>query len=367
MTVRLVLALLVGVAAHAASAQVEVEGPGGLAVRLAGTVQPRVSFGAEDTTMVSDEAGRRERFGFGLRRARFEARVVWRGRVGLEFDVDGASGEVRPVDMYGVAFLGAHVQVRAGRVPGAQPRGSVATSHREIDAVERAAIIGRWADGTLGGSGRDIGLDVQYERGPVFAELFVHDGSGVFSRDRANFREGIESPSVTGGADRVGLALSGAARFAPPAWGGAEAGAYASVNPRGNARTARDGVWRGYTSAGAHVYWGAEPGSRPVRLKLDVVATAYEATPAGGRRQSAGVSGLAAVRVLGHGEAFGRAERYWPDAGPAEGYLTGGLSYSPSAAAGERYRTVRLTLAYARRDVAGAEAHLAVLQGQFAF
>lgn len=349
-----------------AQAQVEFETADGLAVRLAGTVQPRVSFAAEDGA-----EGGRERFGFGLRRVRFESRVTWRGRFGFEFDVDGSSGEVQPVDMYGVAFLTDRLQVRAGRVPGAQPRGSVATSHREIDAVERAAIIGRWADGTLGSSGRDIGLDLQYEAGPTFLELFVHDGSGVFTRDEANFREGIDAPSVTRGADRVGLAVSGAARHSPPALPGVEFGVFGGVNGSGNVRTevetAVGPVRRSYATAAGHLYWGALPGSQPVRLKADALAVTYEAAGGVGRRTAVGASGLGAVRVLGHGEVFGRAERFWPAAGPAETYLTAGASYSPSAAAGGRYRTARLTAAYAWREVAGAEAHLVVLQGQFAF
>ncbi|WP_420455117.1 hypothetical protein [Rubrivirga sp.] len=293
--------------------------------------------------------------------------MTWRNRVGFEFDIDGSSGNVRPVDMYGVVFVTDRLQVRAGRVPGAQPRGSVATSHREIDAVDRAAIVGRWADGTLGGSGRDIGVDVRYDAGPTFLELFVHDGSGVFTREEANFREGIESPSVTAGVDRVGIAVSGAARHEPPALPGVEVGTFAGVNVGGNERTAVGDVRRSYVTGGAFAYWGAEPGSQPVRFKADALAVGYESAGGVGAQTALGVSGLGAVRVLGHGEAFGRAERFWPAGGPAETYLTAGASYSPSAALGERYRTARLTAAYAWRDVAGAPAHLVVVQGQFAF
>ena len=350
-------------AATTASAQVRVEAADGLRVRLAGTVQPRVSAGFQDTSATGGQG----RFGFGLRRVRFEARVVWQDRVGFEFDVDGSSGAVLPVDMYGVVFVTERLEVRAGRVPGAQPRGSVATSHREIDAVERAAIVGRWADGTLGGSGRDIGVDVRYDAGRTFAELFVHDGSGVFTRDQANFRESIEAPSVTGGAGQAGLAVSAALRHEPAALAGVEVGGYAGANAGGNARTAVGGVRRSYLSAGGFAYWGAEPGSQPVRLKLDALAVAYQALPGVPQRTSAGVSGLGAARVRGAGEVFVRAERFWPDAGPAETYLTAGASYSPSAAAGGRYRTARLTAAYAWRDVGGRVAHLAVVQGQFAF
>ncbi len=358
------LALLLPIlAASAAAAQIEVEAADGVRARLAGTVQPRVSVALQDTSAT----GGQERFGFGLRRVRFEARVVWRERVGFEFDVDGSSGAVTPVDMYGVVFVTDRLQVRAGRVPGAQPRGSVATSHREIDAIERAAIIGRWADGTLGSSGRDIGIDVRYDAGRTFAELFVHDGSGVFTRDQANFRESIEDASATGGVDRAGLAVSAALRHQPAALAGVEVGGYASVNAGGNERTEVGGERRSYLSAGGFAYWGAEPGSQPVRLKADALAIAYESLPGVEQQTAVGVSGLGAIRVLGAGEVFGRAERFWPDAGPAETYVTAGASYSPSAAAGGRYRTVRLTAAYAWRDVDGLAGHLAVVQGQFAF
>ena len=357
------LALLLSMLAASAAAQVEVDAGDGLSARLAGTVQPRVSAAVQDTAAT----GGQERFGFGLRRVRFEARVVWRDRVGFEFDVDGSSGAVTPVDMYGVVFVTDRLQVRAGRVPGAQPRGSVATSHREIDAVERAAIVGRWADGTLGSSGRDIGVDVRYDAGGTFAELFVHDGSGVFTRDEANFRQAIEDPSATGGVGRAGLAVSAALRHQPAALAGVEVGGYASANAGGNERTEVDGVRRSYVSAGGFAYWGAEPGSQPLRLKLDALATAYESVPGLGQRASVGVSVLGAARVLGAGEAFVRPERFWPDAGPAETYLTAGASYSLSAAAGGRYRAARLTAAYAWRDAGGLAAHLAVVQGQFAF
>ena len=55
------------------------------------------------------------------------------------------------------------------------------------------------------------------------------------------------------------------------------------------------------------------------------------------------------------------------DADP-DGYLTVGASASLSAARGDQYRRARLTLAYSLRDDAdGDDAHLVVLQGQFAF
>ena len=347
--------------AVASSVQAQVETDEGFAFRLGGTVQPRVSFGA-------DGGGEeRERFGFGMRRARLISRVTWRDRFGVEVEIEASGSVVEPVDVFAAAYLSERVRVRAGRMWSAQPRGFNPTSHRAIDAVERAAIIGRWAGSTIGSSGRDMGVDLRYDAGPTSLELFVHDGSGIFTRDEANFRESIESSSVTRGTDRANVAVSGAVRHEPPGLAGVELGAFGSVNAGGNPRTAVDGVERSYATGAAFLYWGAEPGSQPVRLKLDALGIAYEAAGGVDAQAAAGVSGLGAVRVLGYGEAFARAERFWPDLGPAETYLTAGASYSPSAAAGGRYRTARLTAAYAWRDVAGENAHLVVLQGQFAF
>ena len=356
------LVLLSALAVEAASAQVAL-GPD-VTVELSGGVQPRVGYGLQ-------EAEDAERLGFGLRRARVQARVTYLGRLGLEYDVDAAPGDVRSVDLFGFFSVSERVHVRAGRLPGAQPRAYIPTSYTRIDAVERAAIAERWAAATIGSSGRDFGADVRYVTDRTELELFVHNGTGEFSREGGNFRESPTAPSVTRGADGVGLAVTAAARHAPAAL--VEVGAFGGVNTAGGERTALGGVERSYATGGAHAYWGVYPGSRPVRVKLDALAIRYGEV--GGEAQaSVGVSGFGAARVLGHGEAFARAERYWADVEVAgDTYLTGGLSYSLSAARGRPYREARLTLAYTARaapDAAGGgvgDAHLVVLQGQFVF
>lgn len=369
MTPRLCLAAVVLVALSGRPvAQTLPLGPD-LTIAVSGGLQPRVGYGVqhgEETT---------QRLGFGLRRARIQARVTYQDRLGVEYDVDAATGAVQSVELFGFWQATDRAELRLGRLAVAQPRAFTPTSNTEIDAVDRAAIADRWAAGTIGSSGRDFGLDVRYELAQTLVELSVHNGADGFSRDRANFRESVSAPSVTRGTDQTGLALSGAVRHRPAALGGVEVGAFVGVNTAGNERTAFADVERSYTTGSAHLYWGAVPGSQPVRLKADAVGTRYEAVD-GYVQESVGVSGLGAVRVLRYGEAFARAERYWGDVDvEGDAYVTAGLSYSLSAARGLPYRRARVTLAYAYRDAAPTgpglvvdeDAHLVVLQGQLVF
>ena len=356
----LATALTLALLAPAPRAQALQLGPD-VSLLISGTVQPRLSYGYQD----GDEPG--ERLGVGVRRARFQMRASYQD-VGFEFDFDGSSGDVRSVDLYGFYNASETVQVRAGLLPPAQPRAYVPTSHSRIDAIERAAIAERWSQGTIGSSGRDVGIDVEVEAGRTSAVLSLHSGTGSLARGLGNFRESITAGDVTRGRGETGAAVSAMVAHEPAGLPGVEVGAFVSANPVGNEDTEFQDMTRGYTSGGAHVYWGARPGSQPVRLKLDALGVRYEEVD-GFVQEAVGVSGLGAVRVLGHGEVFGRYEAFWPDLdGDAETFVTVGGSYSPSAAAGRAYRLVRFTLAYAYRDAIGEEdAHLAVLQGQFAF
>ena len=327
---------------------------------VSGGIQPRVSVGVEG----DDDA---TRYGAGIRRARIQARVLYRDLGGVEYDVEGGAGTVESVDLFAFANLSADVQVRAGYFPVAQPRGGILTPYFLIDAVDRAAVVERWFTSTLGGDGRDLGVDVTYAAGGLVATAAVHNGAGTFAPRTGNVRGGISSPSVVGGSETPGLAVSAAAWY--DVGSGVEVGAFAGVNGADPERTARaDGDGRDYTTGGAHVYWGAVPGSQPVRLKLDALALRYEDDGRGGQ-DLAGLSAFGAVRVLSDGEAFARAERYWADTDEdPDDYVTAGLSYSPSAALGGPYHRARLTLAYQYRDGAALpDAHLVILQGQLAF
>ena len=332
-----------------------------LTLVVSGGIQPRVGVGVED-------AGGADavRYGAGLRRARLQARVLYRDLAGVEYDVEGGAGTVESVDLFAFANLAERVQARVGYFPVAQPRGGILTPYFLIDAVDRAAVVERWFGGTLGGDGRDLGVDVTYADGRTVATLAVHNGAGTFGPAAGNFREGISSPDVVNGPETTGLAVSAAASYEIGL--GVEVGAFASVNGADPARTARSGRGRDYTTGGAHAYWGAVPGSQPVRLKLDALALRY-ADDGAGAQESIGVSAFGAVRVLGSGEAFARVERYESDVDAgADDYLTAGLSYSPSAALGGPYHRARLTLAYQYRDGATLpDAHLVILQGQLAF
>lgn len=357
--------LALGLAAPAASAQIAL-GPD-VTFDVSGGIQPRVSFAVQE---VGAEDRTDHRLGFGLRRARVQTNLTYRDRVGLEYDVDLAPGDVRSVDLFAFYTVSERVQVRVGRMPVAQPRAFIPTSNSRIDAVDRAVIAERWAAGTLGTSGRDLGAEVDVAAGPTELRLSVHNGTDGFSRELDNFRESGSSESLTRGTDRTALAVSALAHH--EAGAGVAFGAYAGLNVGGSDATAvetPDGeVRRGYASAAAHLYWGERPGSQPLRLKLDAVGIRYEAV-GGARQEAVGVSGLGAVRVLRHGEAFVRAEQFWDDvqAGGAT-YGTVGVSYSPSAARGGAYGDVRVTAAYtARRDAAGDAGHLFVIQGQVAF
>lgn len=326
---------------------------------FSGGIQPRASFGV-------DSADDNERLGIGLRRARIQLNLTVLDKVGLEYDIDAAPGDLRSVDLFVYYRASDAVTVRAGRLPPAQPRGYVPTSNTRIDAIDRAAIAERWSGGTIGSSGRDFGVDLRADLGGTDVQVSLHNGTGSFSRTDGNFRESGYGSSATRGTDDTSLALSASVHR-----GGASGlgfGGFASVNAGGSDESVLDDVRRGYTSAGAHLYWGERPGSQPVRLKLEAVGTQYE-TVDGFQQQAAGANVTAAVRAFPHGEVFARGERYWDDL-DARGDVFGtvGASYSPSAALGRDYRDIRITLGYViQRDEAGEVGHLAVVQGQLVF
>ena len=359
-----VAALLAAVLAAAPASAQRISLAPDLDLVVSGGIQPRVSVGVDRVGL--DGADETVRYGAGIRRARIQARVLYRDLAGVEYDVDGGSGTVQSVDLFAFANLAEGVQARVGYFPIAQPAGGILTPYFLIDAVDRAAIDERWLAGTLGGDGRDLGADVTATRGAWAASLAVHNGFGTFGRGTNNFREGISGDDVVNGIETQGLAVSSAVLY--EAGGGVEVGAYGGYNGANPDRTDRGAGGRDYASGGVHAYWGALPGSQPVRVKLDALVLSYADDGAGGQDQ-AGVSAFGAARVLGAGEAFVRAERFWDDV-EADGdtYFTVGASYSPSAALGAPYHRARLTLAYQHRDGAVLpDAHLVILQGQLAF
>lgn len=356
------LALL---AASAPRAQINI-GPDAT-FEISGGIQPRVGFAVQE---VEAEDRTDQRLGFGLRRARVQFNLTYRDRVGLEYDVDTAPGDVRSVDLFAFYDVTDGVQVRAGRLPVAQPRAYIPTSYTRIDAIDRAVIAERWAGGTIGSSGRDFGAEVEVVTGATELLFSVHNGTGGFSREADNFRESGSAGSLTRGGDQTSLAVGASAHH--ELRGGVSFGGYAGLSVGGSEETIVETpageVQRGYATAAAHLYWGEIPGSQPVRLKLDAVGIRYDEAD-GVRQQAVGLSGFGAVRVLGYGEAFARAEQFWDDVDTQGAtYGTVGLSYSASAALGGDYRDVRITAGYTvRRDAADDVGHLVIVQGQIVF
>ncbi len=353
--------LLVSPLVPSANAQIDIGDNATL--QISGGVQPRASFASQE---VSAEDRTDRRLGLGLRRARLQVNLTYQDRAGLEYDIDTAPGDVRSVDLFGFYNVSDVVQVRAGRLPVAQPRAYIPTSYTRIDAIDRAVIAERWASGTIGSSGRDFGAEVEVAAGDTEVLLSVHNGGGGFSRATDNLRESGSAGSLTRGTDQTALAVGASVHH--KAGSGVSLGGYAGYNAAGSEDTVLSDVRRSYGTASAHLYWGERTGSQPVRVKLDAIGIQYQEVD-GFTQQAVGLSGFGAVRVLGHGEVFARGEQFWDDVdGPGATYGTVGVSYSPSAALGQDYRNVRLTAGYTlRQDAADDVGHLFIVQGQLVF
>ena len=359
--------------AHAQGQTVETTGPD-ISVVVDGFLQGRASY--LRVASATEEADAAERLGFGFRRIRLRFDVGIGDRLGLFFHFAGASGTVGVLDFFATYQATDRLRFRFGRMASAQPRAFILTPAPAIDAVDRAFIAERWGARTLSPDGRDFGVDVQLqgERGEV--SLFLHNGDGSWSA--GNVRGGLSSRDPLNGLDRTGLALSLYGAYRPPTLSGLEVGAFAGVNGAKNLITVRDAgsPGRTYTSYAAHLYWGATPGSQPVRVKADVIGVRYAAPESGGDATSTlGLSLLGAAQASRGAEVFGRVESYRGeeeafasvDNGP---YWTVGASLSPSAFRGLAYARERLTLAYSttRPDVSGAgRRHLVTLQAQIVF
>lgn len=347
-------------------------GASDVSLRITGTLQTRVSYGFTSGGDLA-EGQEVERVGFGLRRARLRFTGTFSSRIGAHYDMDLASGTLASTDLYVFYRPTDRVRVRLGYLVGAQPRSYARTSHTRIDAAERPAISDRWARGTIGSSGRDFGIDVRYQTPEVAAEIFLHNGDGSFDRSRSNYREGVSGLDATRGTDRMVLAASASLSYEPEALGGLGVGGYVGYNGARGPNTEAEGTdeGRGYLSYSGHVYWGASPGSQPLRVKLDALAIQYEDLDGFGQQTARGASILGAARIARGAEAFARIEQFGAglDA-ETDTYVTLGVSASPSARRGLAYRQERLTLAYAN-GLPGADGaadqHLVVLQAQIVF
>lgn len=325
-----------------------------------GALQTRASVGLTDGAD-DDQA----RVGWGVRRARARAVLTLSNGLGANYDVDVASGSLQSVDLFAFYNVNDNVRIRAGRMASAQPRAHVGTPLPFIDAVSRPAIAERWGQRTIGGDGRDFGVDVRYRTDELELSAFVHNGDGSFATDRGNVRQEISSGDATGGLNRVAQAVSGYVGYSPAALRGVEVGGYASYNSAEGPNT----NGRSYASYAAHLYWGAEPGSQPLRLKADAIGIHYEGDD---DQRVLGLSLFGAARPTLFSEVFARAERLTPDLdrGRADLFLTAGASVSVSALRGLPYHQEWFTLAYANGlpDVDNpVNQHLLVVQFQIVF
>ena len=316
-----------------------------------GAFQPRVTYGSNETTSTN-------RFGYGLRRARFRVEVM-KNKIGVRYDADFASGVFQSVDLFGFYDLSPEVRIRVGVMPSAQPRAHIFTPIPLIDSFDRAAIAEQWAGSTLGGGGRDFGFDVTYQTAAWTLVGFLHNGDGSFSRSRGNFAQTISSENATGDVDRTVLATSVYAAHRFQSLQNVEVGVYLSQNPSKNPNT----NGREYFSYAAHAYYGPVPGSQPFRFKVDLIGINFQGDE---EQESLGISVLGAVRLTEASEFFARFENAQQDIDfDGNDFYTVGASLSLSKLTGGNFSDQRVTLGYSLMDTPGETSqHLVVLQLQ---
>ncbi len=361
----LVALLIVGLAfsSPAAAQEVSTSRPG-VNITFGGEIQPRFSY-----AWVEDDD---ERLGYGVRRARLATTINLREELGAYIRFNAAAGGVAGVDAFAFYNTG-DFRFRLGRFAGVQPRAHALTGGTQVDAVDRAAIAERWGSRTIGGDGRDFGIEGQWNRANTTYSLFLHGGDGNWSRARGQFRESISSGDVTGGGSQTGMALSLGAQRTSPEVSGLSYGGFVSYNAsrNPNTRAGPPGTERAYTSAGGHLYYGATPGSQPLRGKLDLIALNYEEV--GNVDESLlGISLLGAAQIHEAAEAFVRYEHedITTTIDRATQFVTAGVSFSASALDGRPYQQERITLGYMAQipvDEGEPQQHLLVLQLQLTF
>lgn len=337
-----------------------------LDITFGAALQPRLSYGR------SDQVALTERLGFGVRRARARISGRW-GISRLEVDVDFSA--MVPAGLYVAIAPAENWTVRVGYFPGAQPRGYIPTGLTKIDGVERAAINERWAAATIGGLGRDLGIDATWRNDYVYASLWLHTGFGGLDRNAANFSQSPSSHDATRGVDVNALAVSGALGFTPQ--DGLELGGHFGYDPSGGVVASRaPGLDRTVTTWSAFAYWGAAPGSQFLRIKAEAVGIMIsgEGLPVDGAPvpevdlSQFGAAATAAIGLIPHGEFFARFEIFdEDDDNDLTRYLAAGVMFSLSDMDGGPFERERLTLSYSNAARGDDTDHFAVLQGQWLF
>ena len=312
-----------------------------------GTVQVRMGYTPHVAS--SDEA-----LNLDARRIRARGKVRAGERWTLFAQAEGAHFDLRMLDLRLTYHISEHLALQAGRMVVAQPAAYATTTHFTIDALERPGSTRAWAKGSFSSDGRDTGVQALWQRDGTTARIAWHQGLGRW-RDAWSDLPGQLSFAIRH-------------QLAPEAdW---DIGLYASQRLYGLQTDATGGQWG--KAWAAHLYWGALPGSQPMRFKLDVLgAQSLSATTLG---QMRGVSVLGARSIGRALEWFGRGERIVRETNaghnlPSQFLATTGLSLSPSAWRGGAFSRERLTLSWECEytDDNGWNGHVLVLQAQWVF
>jgi len=330
--------------------------------RLGSVLQPRFSYLRDART---DEATA----GFGVRRYRLYTQVALGDRVHLFAQLEGGAG-VGPasfIDLQANLRVSDTWTVYAGRVIGAQPRAYALTLLPLIDSIDRPTISVAWATRTLGADGRTYGAGLRHQSEALTIHLTAFNGT-----NERNLMAEIASDAPVAAQD-VSLAGGAFATYRVPAVAGLEVGGHASYNASRNRFTEVDGTGRRYTDGSAHLYYGADPGSQPVRWKTEAIGIWYEDVPAATDDTFWGVAAMGAVRVHRAVELLARAERMneaSPGPQDTQTVVTVGGILSQSTLRGGPFNRHRLTAGYSLRQT-GADAdtrrHQAALQLQLVF
>ncbi len=336
-----------------------------LQFQFTGGMQPRIGLGIDEQAEGNDAT----RAGVALRRARLDVVVLIGDQFGINYDVDLRNGTARTVDILGFYRPSEYLRIRMGYFASAQPRAFIPTSYSEADGLERAYVADRMARRSTGSSGRDFGVDATLSGETTTFTLFLHNGNGVFPQGA--FLGGFNQ-NYSG--DEPGMAISGSITQDIPAVAGLEAGVHAGYSGARNENTRANSAspGRAYATYSGHIYWGAEPGSQPLRLKMDVIGIDYDgpATVApGDRTDMLALAFTGAVAVVPHGELYARFEHLDNRELDYERFLEAGIMYSLSARERLPFSRTRLTLAYAYAydDATGLANHLVALQTQLLF
>ena len=337
-------------------------------IRISGTLQPRITYGTD-----LDATGeRQDRTGFGIRRMRLRVIADYGERLSIFFQMEGAGASLVWQDLRGDYHINDHLSLRVGRFVGAQPRAFARTGHAHIDAIDRPAIAERWARMTIGGDGRDYGLEALWNTPKWELRGFLHNGY-----NRWNYTTGISSDPATGGMDTEGFAVSFAATHWPDGRDRLELGAYASASTAKNELTRIANIGRNYVSYSAHAYWGPMAGDQPFRLKTDVIGISYQEVEPWDIENYIGASLYSGFLIAPHIELFARGEYWYGDGGGQNGtkqlFGTIGGTYSLSALLGQPFVHNRIMLAYSLRSMEtdtidfDEPAHVVMMQMQFYF